>query len=91
MEASGEIAPDGLKQLNNGIQQNGKVVPLKVSWQSENKLRFAFKGVQRGQIADMCERVGLKVLTMKRIRIGRVPMSSLQVGQWRYLLGYEKF
>ena len=91
VETAGKILPDGLQQLNKGIQQNGKLLSVKVSWQNETSLRFAFKGVQRGQVADMCEKVGLKVLAMKRIRIGRVPMSSLQAGQWRYLLGYEKF
>ena len=91
MEVSGKILPDGLEQLNKGIQQDGKLWTVKVSWQNEKSLRFAFKGVQRGQVADMCEKVGLKVLAMKRIRIGRVPMSSLPVGQWRYLIGYEKF
>ncbi len=91
VETSGNIIPDGLQQLNKGIQQDGKLLSVKVSWQNEKNLRFAFKGVQRGQVADMCEKVGLKVLAMKRIRIGRVPMSSLQSGQWRYLLGYEKF
>jgi 23S rRNA pseudouridine2604 synthase len=30
-------------------------------------------------------------LSVKRIRIGRVPMAALPVGQWRYLLGYERF
>lgn len=91
VETVGEIAPDGLRQLNSGIQQNGKLLPVKVSWQSDSKLRFAFKGVQRGQVADMCEKVGLGVIAMKRIRIGRIPMSSLQPGKWRYLAGYEKF
>lgn len=91
VEVSGEMLPDGLEQLNKGIQQDGKLLPIKVSWQNEKKLRFAFKGFQRRQVADMCGKVGLKVLAMKRIRIGRVPMSSLQVGQWRYLLGYERF
>lgn len=91
VETAGDIAPEGLLLLNKGIQQNGKLIPVKVSWQSENKLRFAFKGVQRGQVADMCEKVGLKVLAMKRIRIGRIPMSSLQPGKWRYLASYEKF
>lgn len=91
VEVSGKILPDGLEQLNKGIQQDGKLWTVKVSWQNEKSLRFAFKGVQRGQVADMCEKVGLKVLAMKRIRIGRVPMSSLPVGQWRYLIGYEKF
>jgi 23S rRNA pseudouridine2604 synthase len=91
VDITGEILPDGLKQLNQGVRLNGKLVPVKVSWQNESRLRFAFKGVHRSQIAKMCESVGLTVLAMKRIRIGRVPMSSLQPGQWRYLLGYEQF
>lgn len=91
VEVAGELSPDGLKQLNQGINQNGKLIPVKVSWQSDNKLRFAFKGIPRGKIVSLCEAVGLTVLAMKRIRIGRVPMSSLLPGQWRYLLGYERF
>lgn len=91
VEIAGEIAPDGLKQLNQGIRLNGKIMPAKVSWQNETRLRFALKGIHRSQIAKMCESVGLSVLAMKRIRIGRVPLSSLPVGQWRYLLGYEQF
>lgn len=91
VDISGEIFPDGLEQLNKGIQLNGKMLPVKASWQNETRLRFAVKGNQRSQIASMCARVGLTVLAMKRIRIGRIPLSSLQPGQWRYLLGYEKF
>ena len=49
------------------------------------------KGERPGQIAFLCECVGLQVEAMKRIRIGRVTMSSLSVGQWRYLLPHEKF
>lgn len=91
VDVSGQIQPEGLELLNQSLKLHGKMVPVKVSWQNETKLRFAFKGIHRSQIAKMCEGVGLTVLAMKRIRIGRVPMSSLQVGQWRYLLGYEQF
>lgn len=91
VEVTGKILPDGLVQLNKGIQVKGSLLPVKASWQSETKLRFAVKGNQRSQIASMCASVGLTVVAMKRIRIGRVPLSSLQAGQWRYLLGYEKF
>lgn len=91
VEIAGEILPDGLKQLNQGVRLNGKILPVKVSWQNETRLRFALKGIHRSQIAKMCESVGLTVLAMKRIRIGRVPLSSLPAGQWRYLLGYEQF
>ncbi len=91
-EVSGTIAPDGLALLNHGLSFNGKPLPpVKVSWQNETRLRFALKGAQPYQITSMCEKVGLTVVTLKRIRIARIPMSSLPVGQWRYLLGYERF
>ena len=92
VEVSGSIAPDGLALLNHGLSFNGRALPpVKVSWQNETRLRFALKAVQAGQIAHMCKTVGLQVLNMKRIRIGRQPMASLQPGQWRYLPAHEKF
>jgi 23S rRNA pseudouridine2604 synthase len=39
----------------------------------------------------MCNSVDLKVLGMKRLRIGGVPMAKVQPGQWRYLAGKERF
>ena len=92
VEVSGEMVPDGLALLNHGLSFNGKPLPpIKVSWQNETRLRFALKTPPRGLIPHMCENVGLRVQAMKRIRIGRVPMAGLAVGQWRYLLGYERF
>jgi 23S rRNA pseudouridine2604 synthase len=92
VEVAGELPAEGLALLNHGLRfRNRELPPIKVSWQNETRLRFALKGVQHGQIAHMCESVGLTVLAIKRIRVGRVPMASLAVGQWRYLYGYEKF
>ena len=95
VEVQGDIKPGGLERLNrtdHGFTFNGVLLsPAKVSWQSENRLRFALKGERPGQIAYFCESVGLRVLAMKRLRIGRVPMSGLPPGQWRYLLPHEKF
>ena len=92
VEVAGELPPDGLKLLNHGLTFNGRALPpIKVSWQNETRLRFALKGVQPGQIAHMCKSVGLQVLAMKRIRIGRVSMAKLPPGQWRYLMPHERF
>ena len=95
VEVKGTIKPGGLERLNridHGFTFNGTLLPpAKVSWQSETRLRFALKGERPGQIAYFCESVGLSVESMKRIRIGRVPMSGLQPGQWRYLLPHERF
>jgi 23S rRNA pseudouridine2604 synthase len=92
VEVAGELSPEGLKLLNHGLKFNGQLLPpIKVSWQNETRLRFALKGAQPGQIAHMCKSVGLQIVTMKRIRIGRVSMGKLQAGQWRYLMLQEKF
>lgn len=95
VDVTGTIAPGGLQRLNridHGFTFNGVLLPpAKVSWQNETRLRFALKGERPGQIAFMCESVGLSVSAMKRIRVGRVPMSSLPAGQWRYLQPHERF
>lgn len=95
VDVAGTMAPGGLQRLNridHGFTFNGVLLPpAKVSWQNETRLRFALKGERPGQIAFMCESVGLTVQAMKRIRVGRVSMSSLPVGQWRYLLPAERF
>lgn len=92
VEVAGQIAPDGLALLNHGLSFNGYALPpIKVSWQSEQRLRFAMKRVQPSQIARMCGAVGLEVLSLRRIRLGRVPMARLAPGQWRYLGPQERF
>ena len=95
VEVSGEIRPGGLERLNridHGFTYRGSLLPpAKVSWQSEKRLSFALKGEVTGQIAYLCESVGLKIEAMKRLRVGRMPLSQLQPGQWRYLMPYERF
>ncbi|MDD4928289.1 MAG: rRNA pseudouridine synthase [Gallionella sp.] len=92
VEVAGELTSDGLKLLNHGLRFNGRALPpIKVSWQNETRLRFALKGVIPGQIAHACQATGLQLLSMKRIRIGRVAMKKLPPGEWRYLTPDERF
>jgi 23S rRNA pseudouridine2604 synthase len=92
VEVAGTIREGGLALLNHGLPFNGKPIPpLKASWQNETRLRFALKDAKPGQIEHMCRMVNLTVISMKRIRVGRIPMSSLPAGQWRYLHDYERF
>jgi len=91
-EVDGGIANNGLALLNHGLSFNRRpIAPMKVSWQSEGRLRFAAKGVQPGQIEHMCAQVGLTLTELKRLRVGRMPMAGLAEGQWRYLAEYERF
>lgn len=92
VEVSGQMVDDGLQLLNQSINFNGKPsVPAKVSWQNETRLRFASKELSSRLIALLCGRAGLSVVSIKRLRMGRVPMAGLAVGQWRYLREHERF
>ena len=48
-------------------------------------LRFAVKGSQVGLLAYLCDQVQLPIAGMRRIRLGRIALRDLPVGQWRYL------
>jgi 23S rRNA pseudouridine2604 synthase len=92
VEVAGTIAPGGLQRLCHGLSFNGRPLPpIKVSWQSERRLRFALKGIRPGQVGAMCEAVGLTVTGLRRIRIGRLPLARLPEGQWRILQPWERF
>ena len=92
MEVDGDIAPYGLIKLNHGLSFKGcEIPPCKVSWQNEIRLRFAIKEPRPGQLRDMCKQVGLDVVAIRRIRIGKVPLLKMPVGTWRYFPVGEKF
>ena len=92
VEVAGDLMPNALKRMNQGIRYNGRTpAAIKVSWQNETRLRVALKGAQVGQIAHLCEAVGLQVVSMKRIRLGGVSLGKVPSGQWRYLRMDERF
>lgn len=96
VEVKGEVEPDALKPIAYALKDERLDLPqVKVSVNSttpeSSRLRFAIKGSHPGLIAFLCEKAGLQILAMKRIRLGRVALSDLPVGQWRYLAGWEKF
>jgi 23S rRNA pseudouridine2604 synthase len=91
-EVTGTIAPNGLARLNRGLVRDGKPLPpARVSWQSETRLRIAAKGIAADAIEWMCAQVGLELVALRRLRIGRIPMAGLPAGQWRYLPPGERF
>jgi 23S rRNA pseudouridine2604 synthase len=86
-EVQGSVSP---KQLRDMCPTG-----LKTSISSENPektgLRMAFKGYQPGYAAGVIENTGLRLIGLKRVRMGRVLMAPLAPGQWRALMPYERF
>jgi 23S rRNA pseudouridine2604 synthase len=86
-EVQGSVSPDQLRDMCP--------TGLKTSISSENPektgLRMAFKGYQPGYAAGVIENTGLRLMGLKRVRMGRVLMAPLAPGQWRALMPFERF
>ena len=92
VRVEGQLSAEGLKLLNHGLSLDGDaLLPAKVWWQNEDQLRFILKEGKKRQIRRMCELVGLRVVGLKRIRIGNVMLGDLPTGKWRYLASDEQF
>lgn len=92
VRVQGKTGSNGLAQLNHGLTLDGKPLkPARVVWQNEDQLRFILQQGKKRQIRRMCEQVGLKVIGLKRVRIGRIVLGDLPPGQWRYLKAAEQF
>lgn len=96
VDVKGALSDEVLQALNRPFMRRDRLVlHAKVALSKSNEqstgLRFAAKGAEPGRIATLCEHHGLQVIGMKRIRVGRVPLADLPVGQWRFLQSHERF
>ena len=92
VRVSGEMIKGGLRLLQFGLELDGK--PLKQAWVkqlNEDQLHFILREGKKRQIRRMCEMVGLTVIGLKRVRIGKVKLGDLAIGQWRFLRPDESF
>lgn len=88
----GKLPADALERLRYGLSLDGvKLRPAQVSWLGTQLLRFVLHESRKQQIQRMCELVGTKAATIKRVRIGSVSLGQLPSGQWRYLRPDERF
>ena len=96
VEVAGAVTPGMLRTMSEPVQYHERLLtPAKVSVSSntetETRLRFALKGERPGQVDYLCESAGLRIRSVKRMRVGRVAMTALPAGQWRYLAAHERF
>ena len=91
--ASGKRLPDAsLALLCHGLELDGEALrPALVEWVNDDQLRFVLQQGKKRQIRRMCEAVGMQVLGLKRVRIGKVMLGDLPPGCWRYLRMDESF
>jgi 23S rRNA pseudouridine2604 synthase len=92
VRVEGRLLENGLVLLNHGLELDGRVLrPARVEWINRDQLRFVLREGRKRQIRRMCELVGLRVMGLKRVRIGNVCLGDLPSGQWRFLGEDESF
>ena len=92
VRVSGELLKDGLRLLNHGLELDDKPLkPARVKQINADQLHFILREGKKRQIRRMCELVGLRVTGLKRVRIGKVKLGDLALGQWRFLRADEGF
>jgi len=96
LEVTGAIEPDALAPLERLLKDPTKGLPsakisVSSSTEARSRLRLAVKGAHPGFAAYLCERARLELLALRRIRLGRVALADLPVGQWRFLAPAERF
>jgi 23S rRNA pseudouridine2604 synthase len=91
VRVTGSLTREQLQSLNYGLELDGqKLKPAKVEWLNQDQLRFVLTEGKKRQVRRMCELVGLKVLGLKRVRVGRLMLGNLPEGQWRFLESHEE-
>lgn len=86
-----EPATDGqLKKLREGITIFGeRTKPTKVIRETPTQFRLALTEGKNRQIRRMCQKVGLEVLRLERVRIGPLKDARVKEGQIRALTADE--
>ena len=73
-------------KLKKGLVIEGiRVVPTQFQVEEENVVRIAIHEGRKHIIRRIFERVGFRVIRLKRVRIGPLTLRGAKRGKWRYL------
>jgi len=88
----GSVTEEVLKRLRHGLELDGRPLrPADVERAGAGRLRIVLREGRHRQIRRMAELVGLRVVSLIRTAIGRVPLGDLPEGKWRFLDEGEEF
>jgi len=82
------ISIDGQKTAPAQIKQE-EIIPIKGTKTQHARLRIVIHEGRNRQVRKMCEAIGHKVVSLKRIEVGTLKLGTLQKGKWRNLSAKE--
>lgn len=86
----GFLTPTVLESLRRGIKIRGRTTnPATVEKTGSNSMRIILAEGRNRQIRRLCQRVGLNVIRLRRVRVKNITLGSLSLGKWRHLTPAE--
>jgi 23S rRNA pseudouridine2604 synthase len=91
VRVDGRITSERLNLLRHGLELDGRALkPAKVTFLSDQTLKFVLVEGRNRQIRRMCDLVGLRVVDLLRVRIGPIHLGDLPEGRWRGMSDDER-
>jgi 23S rRNA pseudouridine2604 synthase len=85
VRVEGEVKESMLQRLTHGlVLDKKKLKPVKVEEIESGLLRFILTEGRKRQIRRMCDQVRLKVISLKRVRVGEMVLGDLPEGKWKF-------
>ena len=81
-----KITPEQIRKMSEGLPLMGKrTQPCRITALGPKSLKFILKEGMNRQIRRMCEKVGLEVTHLKRVRMHSFVLGELAPGKWTSL------
>ena len=85
------ISDASLRRLEDGVTLSGKITRAAVVKRiAPKRFRIILKEGRNRQIRRMVEKVGNRVVRLKRIRVSNISLGTLARGEWRHLTRNER-
>lgn len=92
VNVEGNVTKQVLAKLTFGLRLDDKPLKrAKAELIEPSLLRIVLREGKKRQIRRMCELVNLRVIKLKRVRVGKVTLGNLPEGKWRFLEPGERF
>lgn len=81
-----KITHKSIEKLESGVDIGGYITkPANVKRLKENVILITIKEGKNRQIRKMCEAIDNKVLSLKRVQIGKLKLGNLKIGEYKML------
>lgn len=92
VRVEGDITELAVRKLKKGLSLDGESLKVaKIEVIEAGLMKFIITEGKKRQIRRMCELVKLRVVSLKRVRVGSVVLADLPEGKWRFLKPNEIF